>query len=50
MIILHPELSMVGSLFARLKFSLGPNEEAAREAATVLGPSLPLGPTGVVVI
>ena len=29
---------------------LGPNESAAREAATVLGPSLPKGETGVVVI
>jgi len=29
---------------------LGPNEKAAREAATVLGPGLPPGQAGVVVI
>jgi CRISPR-associated protein Cas2 len=29
---------------------LGPNEEEARNAATVLGPSLPQGESGVVVI
>lgn len=29
---------------------LGPNEAAARESATVLGPSLPEGESGVVVI
>jgi len=29
---------------------LGPNEEEARAAATVLGPSLPKGETGVVVV
>ena len=29
---------------------LGPNETLAREAATVLGPSLPQGETGMVVI
>lgn len=29
---------------------LGPNEQAAREAATVLGPSLPKGESGVVVV
>jgi CRISPR-associated protein Cas2 len=29
---------------------LGPNEEAARESATVLGPSLPKGDGGVLVI
>jgi CRISPR-associated protein Cas2 len=29
---------------------LGPNEAVAREAATVLGPSLPKGETGMVVI
>lgn len=29
---------------------LGPNEDVARESATVLGPSLPVGESGVVVI
>jgi len=29
---------------------LGPNEEAARDAATTLGPSLPSGDTGLLVI
>ena len=33
-----------------LILDLGPDEQSAREAATVLGPSLPAGQTGVVVI
>ena len=31
-------------------FDLGPDEDAARQAATVLGPSLPRGDKGVVVV
>ncbi len=39
---LHEDQTMI--------IDLGPNEELARQAATVLGPSLPSGDTGMVVV